>query len=140
MELWRLIAHRHWITIRLPGREIRVCARCTGYLTGLISATYTIGGTLSTQFMFLGIRVQSLICLLLMTPLVIDWVGQKWGLRQSNNGKRLVTGFLMGLSIFISQYLWVSQESKIISIGIGAMIILIIGYSEDILALVSNTD
>ena len=139
MELWRLIAHRHWITIRLPGREIRVCARCTGYLVGLVTATYTIGGTLSTQFLSLGIRIQSLICLLLMTPLVIDWVGQKWGLRQSNNGQRLMTGFLMGLSIFISQYLWVSQEFRIISIVLIAVLILIIGYSKDSLSLVSNT-
>ena len=139
MELWRLIAHRHWITIRLPGQEIRVCARCTGYLVGLLTATYTIGGTLSTQFLSLGIRIQSLICLLLMTPLVIDWVGQKWGLRESNNGQRLVTGFLMGLSIFISQYLWVSQEFRIISIVLVAVLILIIGYSKDSLSIVSNT-
>jgi uncharacterized membrane protein len=140
MELWRLIAHRHWISIRLPGGELRVCARCTGYLTGLITASYMIERTFSTQFMSLGIRVQSLICLLFMTPLVIDWVGQKWGIRESNNSLRLVTGFLMGFSIFISQYLWVNQEYRVISIGLVAILILIIGYSEEIQFHVSDTD
>ncbi|MHA2395040.1 MAG: DUF2085 domain-containing protein [Promethearchaeota archaeon] len=130
MELWRLVAHRHWIAIRLFGLDIRVCARCTGYLVGIITASYTIGWSMLTKFRSLGIRDQSLICLLLMIPFIIDWVGQKWGLRESNNNLRVLTGFLVGFSVFLSQHVGVSQEFKITSIILLVIFILIIGHIE----------
>jgi len=139
MELWRLVAHRHWITLRLLGGEIRVCARCTGYFVGLITATYAIGRSLLTQFQSQGIHIQWLIILAFLTPFVIDWVGQKWGLLKSKNSQRLVTGFLMGFSLFLSQYLSVSKEFRTVSIVLLAVLILLLGHGEDFPFLVSRT-
>ena len=139
MELWRLVAHRHWITIPLPGGEVRVCARCTGYLVGLSTATYTIGRSLLSQFQSLGILIQWIIILTFLAPFVLDWVGKKWGLHESNNSQRLLTGFLMGFSLFLSQYLSVSREFRTVSIVLLAALILLLGHSEDVLSFVSNT-
>ncbi len=39
VELWRLLAHDHWFTLSLLGRELRLCARCSGYLIGFAAPT-----------------------------------------------------------------------------------------------------
>jgi uncharacterized membrane protein len=139
MELWRLVAHTHWITIPLPGGGIRICARCTGYLLGLITATYTIGSSLLTEFQAQAILIQWLIIGIFLTPFVVDWVGQRWGLHEGNNSQRLVTGFLMGFSLYLSQYLSVSQEFRTVSIVIIATLILVIGHHEDLPFLVTRS-
>jgi len=39
------------------------------------------------------------LCTLLAVPYVGDWLTQSWGLRQSNNGLRLLTGAVTGVGI-----------------------------------------
>jgi hypothetical protein len=39
MEIWRLLAHRHWFTLRAFGSELRLCSRCSGYLAGFLFLT-----------------------------------------------------------------------------------------------------
>lgn len=39
------------------------------------------------------------LCFILAAPAAADWVTQSWGLRESNNGLRLLTGFLEGAGV-----------------------------------------
>ena len=100
MELWRLLAHNHWVTLKLYGIELRLCARCSGYLLGF-TAPLLASGLVADLSGSLDIRVQMLACLLLAIPYVVDWLTQSWGMRESSNGVRLSTGILMGLGIFL---------------------------------------
>lgn len=97
MEYWRLLAHNHWVTLDLRFVKVRLCARCSGYLTSLVVSLFLIKKfeiTLSSDPIFISIVV-----LALALPLIIDWVTQSWGWRQSTNKKRLLTGLLMGSSV-----------------------------------------
>lgn len=103
MEYWRLLAHSHWLTLRVLGREIRLCARCSGYALGLLSSAalrYSFG---LGPFTSLNVGLQFLVCLLLILPLTFDWLTQSWGLRESNNRLRLLTGAMLGVgtSLFL---------------------------------------
>lgn len=102
MELWRLLAHRHWITLRILGRELRLCARCSGYALGLLALTAFSGLFGLPAFDSLDARLQFLLCYLTVVPLALDWLTQSWGWRESNNGLRLLTGAILGagLSLF----------------------------------------
>jgi uncharacterized membrane protein len=108
VELWRLLAHDHWFTLSLLGRELRLCARCSGYLIGFVAPTLL---SVDPQ-MLLGSSVQWLI-LLLAAPLALDWVTQSWGLRESTNPARLATGILMGLDIFLFSKLGIQSGRTI---------------------------
>lgn len=102
MEPWRLLAHRHWITLRILGRELRLCARCSGYALGLLAlAAYRAAFGLRI-FDSLGAPLQFLLCYLTVVPLALDWLTQSWGWRESSNGLRLLTGAILGggLSLF----------------------------------------
>lgn len=94
MEPWRLLAHQHWITLRIAGRQLRLCARCTGYALGLAAPAL-----LRADPAALGPAAAPATALL-AAPLALDWVTQKWGLRQSTNPLRLATGALAGLAVY----------------------------------------
>ena len=100
MELWRLLAHNHWVTLKLYGIELRLCARCSGYLLGF-TAPLLASGLVADLSRSLDVRVQMFACFLLALPYVVDWLTQSWGTRESSNGVRLATGILMGLGIFL---------------------------------------
>ena len=100
MELWRLLAHNHWVTLKLYGIELRLCARCSGYLLGF-TAPLLASGLVANLSRSLDVRVQMLACFLLALPYVVDWLTQSWGTRESSNGVRLATGILMGLGIYL---------------------------------------
>ncbi len=95
MELWRLLAHDHWLTLRLGSRRLRLCARCSGYAAGLASPAL-----LRINPATLGPAATPAL-ILLAAPLTLDWLTQKWGLRQSTNPTRLATGALAGLGVYI---------------------------------------
>lgn len=98
MELWRLIAHQHWFTIRVRRHELRLCARCSGYLFGFFSLTVlsVIGPPV---FQSIHIQNQLIVLMLLTMPLVLDWLTQSWGLRESNNALRFITGTFLGIGV-----------------------------------------
>lgn len=100
MELWRLLAHNHWVTLNLYGRELRLCARCSGYLLGF-TAPLLASDRIMKLSESLDIRIQMIACFLMAFPYVVDWLTQSWGMRQSSNGVRLITGFLMGMDVFL---------------------------------------
>ena len=72
------------------GSNMGLCSRCFGIFLGI----FLIG-------IFLGIKGKNKIywksSFVLMIPIIIDWVTQLKGLRQSNNSFRFVTGFLGGI-------------------------------------------
>ena len=71
----------------IRGRQLPLCARCTGILAG-----YVLGGAL---FVF-GLVPPVWICGLALLPSLIDWVLQTFFFRESTNIRRLATGFLFG--------------------------------------------
>jgi len=105
---------RHYIKLKILGREIRPCARCFGLYIGLI-----IGFLLSSPF-WLGVFYTNNFFLifalawLFAAPTIIDWVTVKLGLRKGKNNIRVVTGFLYGIGIII--YLFVLPASIIFKI------------------------
>jgi len=79
------------LRVPLRGREVFLCARCTGILCGFLAQ-------LSLLFTVLVINPVLGNCLLLILPLpsVADWVTQRLGYRESVNPLRVSTGILLG--------------------------------------------
>lgn len=123
MELWRLVAHRHWITLDVFGRRLRLCARCTGYALGFLALTAAI--TLGELRFFASLQPlhQLSACLLLLAPLTLDWMTQSWGLRESNNGLRLLTGFFLGSGVSLISLIDATRNFKILFYLYAAMVI-----------------
>jgi uncharacterized membrane protein len=123
MELWRLVAHRHWITLDVFGRRLRLCARCTGYALGFLALTAVIGLGGLWFFGSLSPLLQVSVCLLLLAPLTLDWMTQSWGLRESNNGLRLLTGFFLGSGVSLFSLVEATRNFKLLFYLYAAMII-----------------
>lgn len=70
----------HW-----KGRQLPVCARCTGVFAGqvlgLLTLLHPVPWWLSAS---------------LLLPLLVDWALQQWFSKPSTNIRRFVTGFLAG--------------------------------------------
>jgi len=77
------------IRLKVMGRDLYLCARCTGIAAGL--AAYALSGQRVAALLD-----NPLLLLLLPAPAMIDWVTQTVGLRESNNPLRVATGFLLG--------------------------------------------
>jgi len=113
-NLWRLIAHRHWITLKFLGNEIRLCARCTGYIIGLFTVL-TINNTSGFSiFSTLNDTYQLILCILLVIPLAFDWITQTWEFRKSNNRLRFLTGLILGLGVALLSFSVATSQRKII--------------------------
>lgn len=77
------------------GKQFPVCSRCTGLF---------VGYAISVFMAVLGIRILLAINLLLLIPILVDWLMQYLGVLASNNMRRLITGIIggtgwMGLNI-----------------------------------------
>jgi len=114
MEIWRLVAHRHWITLDVLGRKLRLCARCTGYALGFLTLTAVIGLQGLQFFGSLPLLHQFSFCLLLLAPMTLDWVTQSWGRRESNNGLRLLTGFFLGAGVSLFSLVDAARGFKVL--------------------------
>jgi uncharacterized membrane protein len=104
MELTKYICHR--IPERsffIKGHQFPVCARCTGFYTGLI--VYLILHVFYKHPYDLRVFIMSMT---LMIPVAIDGVTQYFGPRESTNTIRFITGFAggIGLIIFLKTILW----------------------------------
>lgn len=125
MELWRLLAHNHWITLNILGRKLRVCARCSGYILGFFLPSLILKN-LDIQPIFFG-NQWILVCFLLALPLTFDWVTQSFGLRNSSNSVRMFTGLLLGLDLYIYSLLGINMGVKKILFVVITLVIFIIG-------------
>ena len=128
MELWRLFAHRHWFTLRFFNREVRVCARCSGYVAGFLVLRVLQRLFGSPILDFLGTPYQLLFYLLFSIPLISDWLTQSWGWRESNNGLRFFTGALLGIGIAIFSSAHITPQLKAFLYLTTASIIFLLGF------------
>ena len=128
-NLWILLAHDHWITINIGGRELRVCARCSGVLTGF---TLFLGLTFLIDLWFfyvLPITYQILLCIILLLPAIVDWTTQKIGFRESNNRLRVFTGMFEGFSVVLLALIPIPLIQKVLIVVLVGGLTLTVGYT-----------
>ncbi len=87
----------------IKGHQFPVCARCTGFYTGLVA--YLILHVFYNHPYDLKMLFISII---LMVPTAIDGLTQYYGPRESTNTIRFITGFIggIGLIMFLKIILW----------------------------------
>ena len=91
-DITKYMCHRHPDrTFSYNGHYFPVCARCTGFYTGLfIFEIYTLFNNVI------------LLSLVLILPAFIDGFTQFLGLRESFNSLRFVSGFIGGIGLIIA--------------------------------------
>lgn len=72
------------------GRQFPVCARCTGVF---------IGQTLAVILAFL-VKIPTLVSVLFLSIMGIDWGLQEFKIKESTNYRRLLTGILGGFGLY----------------------------------------
>jgi uncharacterized membrane protein len=77
-------------TIYFKNKPLPLCARCTGTLVGVLTLPI---------FHWEIISPSLIVIFVLGLPALLDASTQFFGLRESNNKLRLITGFLLGMSI-----------------------------------------
>ncbi len=80
----------------IKGHQFPVCARCTGFYTGLFA--YLIAHIFLKHPYDIKMLVISMI---LMIPVAIDGMTQYFGPRESTNSLRFITGFIGGVGLII---------------------------------------
>lgn len=85
------LQHAHRCNI--GGRPCYVCARCSGALSGAVLSSIIFATGLLTAWPY------SYVVTVLALPLLLDWITQTLGLRQSTNQLRFVTGALAGVAL-----------------------------------------
>jgi uncharacterized membrane protein len=92
--LFRMLCHgRVERCFELFGAPMPICARCTGIYLGLL------GGLLLFPLIpLLRERVMRMVALVAIVPLGLDGLTQLFGLRESVNPLRVVTGILAGMA------------------------------------------
>lgn len=81
--------HRADRSFFFRGKQFPICARCTGELLGIIVS-------LIYGFFY---QVQPWICFLLLLPMILDGLVQLLTSYESNNTKRVITGFCFGFGL-----------------------------------------
>jgi uncharacterized membrane protein len=112
--VWRLFAHNHWITLKFFGKELRLCARCSGYLSGYLLLKILSFFSTVPSFLKFGISEQLALSTLFSIPAVLDWTTQSCHFRTSNNSTRFVTGTSLGAGVFLLQFGTASFHQKVI--------------------------
>jgi len=85
------------------GYQFPVCARCTGVLISSAAALFS--------FCFIKKKMSIKLCVGMSGVMLADWLVQYWGIQESNNRRRLVTGFIGGfgyvtLHLHLYRYIW----------------------------------
>jgi len=97
MNLTKYICHRMpERSFFIKGHQFPVCARCTGFYTGLV--VYLI---VNSFFKHNYDIYTLLIAIILMIPVAIDGITQYFGPRESTNTLRFATGFIGGVGLII---------------------------------------
>ena len=76
-------------SFKMNGKQLPVCARCTGVMAGNIAALI--------MFFIYAIPIQT--CVAGCVAMFIDWLIQYINVRQSTNIRRLITGIIGGYSL-----------------------------------------
>ena len=79
----------------IKGYQFPVCARCTGVILGQITEIILL---------IIGIKINIPIALTLLAIMGVDWFIQFIKLLESNNIRRMITGFTGGLALTYIYY------------------------------------
>lgn len=126
----RLLAHNHWITLHIFGRELRLCARCSGVVLGFITLKILLTILIFSMSYSILFHIGFPVSLLLALPSIVDWTTQSLGFRQSNNNLRLATGFLEGAGVALLSLTNVSTLERLLILwgtGLGVLCMGILG-------------
>ena len=63
-----------------------------------------------------------------MLPLTFDWITQSWGLRESKNNIRFITGIVLGLGVFYFSLIEIAVSLKRVAYLCSALTIVLIGF------------
>lgn len=77
-------------SFKIKGYIFPICARCTGVI---------IGETISIILLIFNIRLNFVICIIMLAIMGLDWFIQYINILKSNNARRFITGLLGGYSI-----------------------------------------
>lgn len=113
-----MLAHRHWITLKVSGKEICLCARCSGIVLGFSCFKAVFLFVSSTGF---SMSIHILFPILFVLPAIIDWTTQTLGLRQSTNALRLMTGYLEGIGAGLLGVAAASNFVKLLVLTVGSL-------------------
>lgn len=97
MDYTKILCHRKpERSFFIKGHQFPVCARCTGFYTGLIIFIiyYSLNG-IDYSFNML------ILSAILIIPTAVDGFTQLLGFRQSNNTLRFTTGVIGGIGLII---------------------------------------
>jgi uncharacterized membrane protein len=123
-----LIAHHEpeqfYKTIKVSffNKHIRVCTRCTGIYSGIITTILYLLYSVSTpEILISGIIYTFPI------PAMLDWGLGKYGIYKGNNATRFASGFMLGICYV---FLWTKfiQNPFNIEIWMTAIVYVIIAY------------
>jgi uncharacterized membrane protein len=126
--VWRLFAHNHWITLNFFGKEVRLCARCSGYLSGYFFLKILSFFSTVPPFLKFGISEQLAFSTLFSIPAILDWTTQSCHFRTSNNSIRFVTGTSLGAGVFLLQFGTASFHQKGILYALIMVIMLLTAF------------
>jgi uncharacterized membrane protein len=90
----------HAIGVQLGNLTVFLCTRCTGMITGLLSAIY-IFASLS---LYIPPLTALIIDIFLPMPIFIDWGLQRLGVHKSSTISRTVTGSICGLGFYFISF------------------------------------
>ena len=124
----QLLAHRHSITLHVFGREIYLCARCSGIVLGFLGSTTALTPLTPLARYSIPLYIIVLVALLLAIPSIVDWITQTLGFRLSNNGLRLRVGFLEGVGVGVLGLANIPTITKLIILIGFILIVLSIGF------------
>ena len=97
MKYSKLLCHRlPERSFHFKNHQFPVCARCTGFYTGL--AIFLIYNALFPINYTLNLLILSIV---LLIPTSIDGFTQYLGLKESNNNLRFTTGLIGGIGLII---------------------------------------
>ena len=90
----------HTFKIKFGRTNVYFCSRCSGMIISLVFSSFIVylyENITKTPF---NQELAFFSCVFLPIPGLIDWSTQKLKYRKSNTNKRLITGFLLGMSLY----------------------------------------
>jgi len=124
----RVLAHRHWITLKVFGNELHLCARCSGVVLGFLGIKTIALIPLLLLFKDIPLHIGVLFSLLFVSPFIIDWTTQSLGLRHSYNKLRLITGFLEGVGVGLLSLVQATAIVKLVILASFGLSVAFIGF------------
>ncbi|MBY9008044.1 MAG: DUF2085 domain-containing protein [Candidatus Lokiarchaeota archaeon] len=89
----------HTFYLKFGRTYIYFCSRCSGTLLGAISTVFVMYIFERTIDYIITPEIALIICIVFPIPCVIDWGIQRLSIRESNTISRLITGFIIGMSL-----------------------------------------